>query len=223
MSKGKPPSEENLALVANTMKFRRGRWFPSRKNQDKRPGPDCERKKIDMSKIRCYEYQKTGHFARDCIEKRKNFRRRHHASTTDIDDEPQKKKSKESNLDKVAKDIRKEYYPMSSLFGSMSCSGETWLVDSGASRHMIGYQSALINLTEKNPFVHVELRDDATYAIQGVGSTSFQLDSGIVLHIEDILFVLRLKKSLLFQHWRIKVLGLPLWMERPLYGLRMET
>lgn len=46
--------------------------------------------------------------------------------------------------------------------------------------------------------MHIELGDGATYAIQGVGSTSFQLDSGIVLHIEEILFVPGLKKNLLF-------------------------
>ena len=33
--------------------------------------------------------------------------------------------------------------------------------------------------------------------MQGVGSTSFQFDSGILLHIDKILFVLGLKKNLL--------------------------
>ena len=70
-------------------------------------------------------------------------------------------------------------------------------MDSGTSRHMIGYRSALIDLTKKKHFMHVELGDDATYAIKGVGSTSFQLDSRIVLHIEEILFVPGLKKNLL--------------------------
>ena len=72
-----------------------------------------------------------------------------------------------------------------------------WLVDSGASRHMTGYRSTLTYLIEKKSSMHVELGDDATYAIQGVGSTSFQLDFGIVLHIEGILFVSSLKKNLL--------------------------
>jgi hypothetical protein len=62
---------------------------------------------------------------------------------------------------------------------------------------MTGYRSALTNLIEKKSPVLVELGDDATYAIQGVGSTSFQLDSGILLHIDGILFVLGLKKKLL--------------------------
>jgi len=45
--------------------------------------------------------------------------------------------------------------------------------------------------------VHVELEDDATYEIQGVGPTSFQLKSEGLLHIEEILFIPRLKKNLL--------------------------
>ena len=43
----------------------------------------------------------------------------------------------------------------------------------------------------------VELGDDSTYKIEGVGSTSLQLDSGTVLHIDDVLYVPGLKKNLL--------------------------
>ena len=150
-----------------------------------------------MSKIKCFNCQKFGHFTKDCFKKNKKFKRRQHASAVETDDKPQRKKTKESDLDQVAKEIGKEYYLISALSGSISCSSETWLVDSGASRHMIGYRSALTDLTEKKSSVHVELGDDGTYVIQGVGSTSFLLDFGIVLHIEEILFVPGLKKNLL--------------------------
>ena len=43
----------------------------------------------------------------------------------------------------------------------------------------------------------VELGDDSTYKIEGVGSTSLQLDSGTVLHIDDIVYAFGLKKNLL--------------------------
>jgi hypothetical protein len=42
------------------------------------------------------------------------------------------------------------------------------------------------------------LGDDGTYAIKGIGSTSFQLQSGNVFHIEEILYVPGLKKNLIF-------------------------
>ena len=43
----------------------------------------------------------------------------------------------------------------------------------------------------------MELGDDSTYKIDGVGSTSLQLDSGADLHIDDVLYVPGLKKNLL--------------------------
>ena len=80
-------------------------------------------------------------------------------------------------------------------------------MNNSTSRHVTSYQNALIDLIEKKSYVHVELGDDDIYAIQGVRSTSFQLDSRIMLHIDGILFVPGLKKNFLsYQLWRIKVL-----------------
>ena len=62
---------------------------------------------------------------------------------------------------------------------------------------MMGYQNALIDLTKRKSSIHAKIGDDATYVIQGVGSTSFQLNSKIMLHIDGILFVLGLTKNLL--------------------------
>ena len=47
LNKSGPPSEENLALVANARKGR-GRRFPSTKDKDKRPDSDRERRQKDM-------------------------------------------------------------------------------------------------------------------------------------------------------------------------------
>ena len=44
----------------------------------------------------------------------------------------------------------------------------------------------------------MELGDNGTYAIKWIGSSSFKLDSGWVLHLEDILYVQGLKNNLLF-------------------------
>ena len=43
----------------------------------------------------------------------------------------------------------------------------------------------------------MELGDDSTYKIEGVGSLSLQLGSGMVPHIDDVLYVPGLKKNLL--------------------------
>ena len=44
----------------------------------------------------------------------------------------------------------------------------------------------------------MQLGDDSTYKFEGVGSTSLQLDLGTVLHIDDVLCVIGLKKNLLY-------------------------
>ena len=43
----------------------------------------------------------------------------------------------------------------------------------------------------------MELGDNGTYAIEGIGSTSLKLESGWSLHLEEVLYVPRLKKNLL--------------------------
>ena len=55
----------------------------------------------------------------------------------------------------------------------------------------------LLTSYRKKFTTQVELGDDSTYKIEGVGSTSLQLDSGTVLHIEYILYVPGLKNILL--------------------------
>jgi hypothetical protein len=43
----------------------------------------------------------------------------------------------------------------------------------------------------------VELGDEKCYKIEGVGSISFRLESGARLHVDEVLYVLGLKKNLL--------------------------
>ena len=57
---------------------------------------------------------------------------------------------------------------------------------------MTGFREALTNYRKKKFTTRVELGDDTTHAIEGVGSASLQFDSGTILHIEDILYVLGL-------------------------------
>jgi hypothetical protein len=45
--------------------------------------------------------------------------------------------------------------------------------------------------------MQVELGDDATYLVAGVGSISFQMPSGDILELTSVLYVLGLTKNLL--------------------------
>jgi hypothetical protein len=50
---------------------------------------------------------------------------------------------------------------------------------------------------EKDSGTHVELGDDAKYAVKGEGTILFQLESGGLLEAQDVLYVPKLKKNLL--------------------------
>ena len=73
------------------------------------------------------------------------------------------------------KETRREYYLISSLSESLITREYTWLIDSDASNHTSGYKGTISNLKEKQFACMVELGDNYTYSIQGVGSTYFQL------------------------------------------------
>ena len=62
---------------------------------------------------------------------------------------------------------------------------------------MTRFKDSITNVRNKRFHKKVELGDNGTYGIDGIGSTSFQLDSGTVLHVEEILYVPSLKKNLL--------------------------
>ena len=86
---------------------------------------------------------------------------------------------------------------MVSALSSSTNIDTAWLVDSGACRYMTSDCRALTSYKKKKFTTQVELGDDSTYKIEGVGSTSLQLVSGTVLHIDDILYVPGLTKNLL--------------------------
>ena len=170
-------------------------------------------KNFDKSKVKCFNCIKKGHFARESRAKQRGkFKGRFHASIS-TEDEP--KRNKYSNY----QDTRKEYYLVSALFGSLAISVETWLVDSGVSKHMNGYRSTIIDLKEKNVSCHVELGDNTTYSIQGVGSTYFQLNQGDALHVDEILYVLK-KKLPSISILEYKGFRVILWTTKSSCGLR---
>jgi hypothetical protein len=73
---------------------------------------------------------------------------------------------------------------------------DIWLIESGASRHMIGYRYHLTDLVEKETNLHVVLGDNARYNVKGVGTSTFQLDSDIPLQLSEVLYVPGMKRNL---------------------------
>jgi hypothetical protein len=64
---------------------------------------------------------------------------------------------------------------------------KTWLVDSGASKHMTGYKEILSDFETKYFAEHVELGGEKCYKIEGIGYISFRFESGARLHIDEVL------------------------------------
>ena len=62
---------------------------------------------------------------------------------------------------------------------------------------MTGYTKILSDFETKSFAEHVELGDEKCYKIEGVGSISFRLESGARLHVDEVLYVLRIKKNIL--------------------------
>ena len=61
---------------------------------------------------------------------------------------------------------------------------------------MTGFRKVVADYEDKKSNVKVELGDDSTYSIR-VGLDFFHLDSSTIIHIDEILYVPRLKKNLL--------------------------
>jgi hypothetical protein len=85
---------------------------------------------------------------------------------------------------------------ISTLSGMVPINENTWLIDSGASRHMTDISNHLTHFIEKETHLHVVLGDDARYNVRGVGTSTFQLDSDMQLKLEEVLYVPGMKRNL---------------------------
>ena len=103
-------------------------------------------------------------------------------------------------------------------------SGKACPVDSGVSKHMTRYRNAITNIKEKKFICKVDLGYNTSYLIQGIGSTSFWLSLGDIIHVEDILYVPSLNNILLpYLVLKYKPSELSSWIIKNCYGQRTKT
>jgi hypothetical protein len=84
---------------------------------------------------------------------------------------------------------------VSALSSTISNSG-TWLVDGGASCHMTGSRGLFHIYTKTGLDLCVELGMGTKHAVLGSSTISFQLESGEVFRMSNVLWVPELKSSL---------------------------
>jgi hypothetical protein len=184
-TKSKPSKEEHSTLAS---RFKGKKKVTFHKGSQKKISikGTFKGKNIDTSKIKCFNCNKLGHFARHCWNRKKNPRKgKHHASTIEDDDSKRNQKSSSNE-----RENRKEYYLVSALSSTIITGPKTWVVDSGASKHMTRYKEILSDFKKKSFAEQVELGE-------GVGSISFRLESGAMLHVDEVLYVPGLRKNLL--------------------------
>jgi predicted aspartyl protease len=172
-SKGKPQKEEDAQAFATKFKRHGGK-----KRYDSR-----KKFKRDMSKVQCFECHDYGHYKRNCPKLTRKRKERHHASTAN-DEEPSKK----------TKHDEADFFYYSALTGAIE--DDMWLIDSGASRHMTGDRKNFSSMKEKETPHKVELGDNNSYAVKGIGQATIKMESCNSIHLSNVLYVPGLKKNL---------------------------
>jgi hypothetical protein len=93
-----------------------------------RPSSSRGDERKDYSKVQCYGCREFGHIKSRCP----NIKGKHKATIAEID-EPSTKRLRKSHSS------NSKFLLLSALSGTLHSSKDTWLIDSGASRHMTGY------------------------------------------------------------------------------------
>ena len=70
---------------------------------------------------------------------------------------------------------------------------DMWLIDNGASIHITCDHVNLSSMREKMISHRVELGDNNSYGVKGIGKASIELESGNNIHLCNVLYVPGLK------------------------------
>lgn len=113
---------------------------------DRRSDGGRQDKRTDAKEIRCFGCEGYGHMKKYCPSVQQNYRsdRRQKERATRVETEGRSPKRSRKTHSTDA-----NYMLLSALSGMIQTSSDTWLIDSGASRHMTGYQKLLSNLEKK--------------------------------------------------------------------------
>ena len=161
---------ENLALAS---KARKGKGKASHSKSNSSHGW----KKVDKSKVRCFNCHEVGHYATNFPLKKSK-----------------KGSSKGSEGEVLSFQFEMDFTLIACMFSSMV--GCVWYLDSGASFHMIDDKILFSTLEEKDLKMRIEMGDDERYSVSRVGTVAFQREHGAPLTLIDVMYMPGLKKNL---------------------------
>ena len=105
-----------------------------------------------------------GHIARHCPLKKDQFKKKNQKYHSHAAEENKSDKERATENE----DSSEEYVLISSLTGAITHGSDTWLINSGASKHMIRHKDSLSYLTKKYYSHKVQLGHDYQYPIKGM-------------------------------------------------------
>ena len=85
----------------------------------------------------------------------------------------------------------------SRLSHALAESTKSWIVDTGATKHMTGMQAWFLEIREPSRPMVVVLGDNSELKVAGLGTVTIQTENGESLKLEEVLHVPGLKKNLL--------------------------
>jgi len=129
-----PSTIKDHSLSVKAKKLMR---FPQHKGKGKKPQGNHSHS--HFSKVRCFNFKRLGHHAKDCRNppSQKKWKGGVHASIVTKEEETQRRRTRVSTKEQ---EQCRESYLVSSLSDTVTKSEEIWLVDSGASKHMAGFK-----------------------------------------------------------------------------------
>ena len=131
-----------------------------------------------MSKVKCFHCHQHGHYATNCLQKKKN-----------------KQVVGSSVGEPLASQFELDFSLIACLVSSVM--GSVWFLDSGVSFHMTGDRDLFSDLEDKDLGVHIEMGDDGRYSATGIGTILFERESGKPFVLKEVMHVPGLKKNLI--------------------------
>eukprot|EP00253_Pinus_taeda_P027693 PITA_27693 len=169
-SSSKHDDEENIALSS---KAKKGKGKASHPNSSSSHGG----KKIDKSKVRCFNCHEVGHYATNCPLKKLK-----------------KGPWKGSDGEALASQFEFDFTLIACMVSLMMGCG--WFLDSGASFHMTGDKILFNTLEEKDLKMRIEMGNDEKHNVSRVGTVAFQREHGAHITLKNVKYVPGLKKNL---------------------------